>query len=66
MEYTCDVIDSMPEPIYHQLIADYPEWNIDQLADYYVANRDSLVKEMYLEQEYLFELEEYLSNQNNN
>ena len=62
MEYTCDVIDSMPEPIYHQLIADYPEWNIDRIADYYMENRDSLVEEMRLEQQWLMEIEEYRAN----
>lgn len=62
MEYTCDMIDSMPEPIYQQLLATYPDWNIDRIADYYMDNRDSLETEMHLEQKYLSEFEEYRRN----
>jgi hypothetical protein len=62
MEYTCDVIESMPKPIYQQLLATYPEWDIDRIADYYMDNRDSLILEMQQEQEYLIEFEAYRTN----
>jgi hypothetical protein len=41
-EYVCDVIESMPKPIYHQIVDDNPEWDIDRIANYYMKNRDSL------------------------
>jgi hypothetical protein len=65
MEYTCDVIESMPEEVYRQLSAAYPEWGIDRIADYYMENRDSLHTAMQEEAEYPRELEEYSHDQNN-
>jgi hypothetical protein len=43
-EYVCDVIDSIPRQIYIQIIEENPSWDIDQIADYYMENRDLLLK----------------------
>lgn len=63
MEYACNVVDSIPCEIRERIIEENPECvNIDVLAEYWIANGDSLVAEIEAEQEYERELEEYLSN----
>ena len=63
MEYACNVVDSIPCEIRERIIEENPECvNIDVLAEYWIANGDSLVVEIEAEQEYERELEEYLSN----
>ena len=63
MEYACNVVDSIPCEIRERIIEENPECvNIDVLAEYWIANGDSLVAEIETEQEYERELEEYLSN----
>lgn len=66
MEYTCNVVDSIPEEIRERIIAENPECSdIDILAEYWLTNGDSLVAEIEAEQEYERELEEYLNNDEN-
>lgn len=63
MEYACNVVDSIPCEIRERIIEENPECvNIDVLAEYWIANGDSLVAVIEAEQEYERELEEYLSN----
>ena len=66
MEYACNVVDSIPCEIRERIIEENPECvNIDVLAEYWIANGDSLVAEIEAEQEYERELEEYLNNDEN-
>lgn len=56
MDYTCNVVDSIPYEIRERIIAEHPECvDIDVLADFWITKGDSLVAEIAKEQE----LEEY-------
>jgi hypothetical protein len=41
-EYVCDIAESMPKSIYYKIVSDNPEWDIHQIVNYYMENRDSL------------------------
>ena len=41
MEYTFEVIESIPESILQEIKAQHPDWNLDKVADYYMKNKSN-------------------------